>query len=83
MVKTEYCSVELDETNLKAFTYAIKNHYWYQMYVGRVTMYIVWYVIFIYSLMYLCDAKTTYQCGVSASATRTLTRVELLSLSLS
>ncbi len=35
MSKTEYCSVELDESNLKAFVYAIKNHYWYQMYIGE------------------------------------------------
>jgi len=31
--KTEYCQVNLDETTLKSFMYAVKNHYWYQMYV--------------------------------------------------
>ena len=31
--KTEYCKVELDDENLKAFLYAVKNHYWYQMYL--------------------------------------------------
>jgi transmembrane 9 superfamily protein 3 len=25
--------VLLDETKLKAFLYAVKNHYWYQMYM--------------------------------------------------
>lgn len=31
--KTEFCSIELDADKLKAFSYAIRNHYWYQMYV--------------------------------------------------
>jgi len=31
--KTEYCQVNLDETTLKSFMYAVKNHYWYQMYI--------------------------------------------------
>lgn len=35
-VKKEYCSVELSEPLFKAFAYAIKNHYWYQMYIGKV-----------------------------------------------
>ena len=33
VAKTEFCQVLLDETKLKAFMYAVKNHYWYQMYV--------------------------------------------------
>ena len=31
--KTEYCKIELTDANLKAFLYAVKNHYWYQMYL--------------------------------------------------
>lgn len=31
--KTEFCQVQLDDAQLKAFNYAVKNHYWYQMYV--------------------------------------------------
>nr|CAI5816860.1 unnamed protein product [Callosobruchus analis] len=31
--KTEYCAVVLDEEKYKAFVYAVKNHYWYQMYI--------------------------------------------------
>ncbi|XP_068245606.1 transmembrane 9 superfamily member 3-like [Palaemon carinicauda] len=31
--KTTYCEVELDELRLKTFLYAVKNHYWYQMYI--------------------------------------------------
>jgi len=33
IAKSEYCKVALDDTNLKAFLYAVKNHYWYQMYL--------------------------------------------------
>nr|XP_022316407.1 uncharacterized protein LOC111120053 [Crassostrea virginica] len=31
--KTEYCTVELNEEKYQAFVYAVKNHYWYQMYI--------------------------------------------------
>lgn len=31
--KTEYCAVQLNEEKYKAFVYAVKNHYWYQMYI--------------------------------------------------
>lgn len=31
--KTEYCSVELTQDKFEAFVYAVKNHYWYQMYI--------------------------------------------------
>ena len=33
--KKEYCSVELTDAKYKAFIYAIDNHYWYQMYIGK------------------------------------------------
>ena len=33
IAKTEYCQVQLDSEKLKAFNYAVKNHYWYQMYL--------------------------------------------------
>jgi len=36
--KKEYCQVILDETKLKSFLYAVKNHYWYQMYVDDLPM---------------------------------------------
>ncbi|EGD77562.1 endomembrane protein emp70 [Salpingoeca rosetta] len=35
---TEFCSVELTEKKYKAFRYAIKNHYWYQMYLDDLPM---------------------------------------------
>jgi len=31
--KTPYCEIQLDDEKLKAFIYAVKNHYWYQMYI--------------------------------------------------
>ena len=34
-MRKEYCSIELTEGRLKAFVYAIRNHYWYQMYLGE------------------------------------------------
>jgi transmembrane 9 superfamily protein 3 len=30
--RAEYCSVELSKDKYDLFAYAIKNHYWYQMY---------------------------------------------------
>ncbi|XP_067008459.1 transmembrane 9 superfamily member 3 [Anabrus simplex] len=30
---TPYCEIQLNDEKLKAFTYAVKNHYWYQMYL--------------------------------------------------
>ncbi|KAF2899097.1 hypothetical protein ILUMI_07086 [Ignelater luminosus] len=31
--KTQYCGVQLNDEKYKAFVYAVKNHYWYQMYI--------------------------------------------------
>lgn len=31
--KEKYCTVQLNEEQFKAFVYAVKNHYWYQMYI--------------------------------------------------
>ncbi|XP_060535873.1 transmembrane 9 superfamily member 3 [Cylas formicarius] len=33
MAKSEYCAVQLDDEKYKEFVYAVKNHYWYQMYI--------------------------------------------------
>ncbi len=33
MAKQEYCSIDLKEETTQAFIYAVKNHYWYQMYI--------------------------------------------------
>jgi len=30
---TVYCNVTLSEQAFQAFVYAVKNHYWYQMYI--------------------------------------------------
>lgn len=34
----EFCHVTLDEHKLKAFQYAVKHHYWYQMYIDDMPM---------------------------------------------
>lgn len=34
-LKKEYCGVQLNDAKFKAFVYAIENHYWYQMYIGK------------------------------------------------
>ncbi|XP_023323910.1 transmembrane 9 superfamily member 3 [Eurytemora carolleeae] len=31
--KTPYCKITLEDKSLKALLYAVKNHYWYQMYL--------------------------------------------------
>ena len=31
--QTQYCEIKMTDANLKAFSYAVKNHYWYQMYI--------------------------------------------------
>ncbi|KAK2185289.1 hypothetical protein NP493_241g06067 [Ridgeia piscesae] len=31
--KTTYCEVQLTKNKYEAFVYAVKNHYWYQMYI--------------------------------------------------
>lgn len=33
IAKTAYCEIGLDEEKLRTFIYAVKNHYWYQMYI--------------------------------------------------
>lgn len=30
-----YCTLELTQDNTDALIYAVKNHYWYQMYIGK------------------------------------------------
>ena len=32
-VSTTFCKVTLNEDKYQAFVYAVKNHYWYQMYI--------------------------------------------------
>uniref|UniRef100_A0A4W6D1X4 Transmembrane 9 superfamily member n=1 Tax=Lates calcarifer TaxID=8187 RepID=A0A4W6D1X4_LATCA len=33
VMQTTYCEIDLDKAKKDAFVYAIKNHYWYQMYI--------------------------------------------------
>lgn len=51
--KTEYCQISLNEESQKAFVYAVKNQYWYQMYIddlpiwGKLTYLIIFCIAFI------------------------------------
>ncbi|KAK2715841.1 hypothetical protein QYM36_010416 [Artemia franciscana] len=40
--KTAYCEITLTSESLRAFIYAVKNHYWYQMYIDDLP---VWGVV--------------------------------------
>lgn len=33
VMQKNYCDIDLDKAKRDAFVYAIKNHYWYQMYI--------------------------------------------------
>lgn len=33
VMQSTYCEIDLDKPTRDAFVYAIKNHYWYQMYI--------------------------------------------------
>lgn len=33
MSHTKYCDIELNKAKYETFVYAVKNHYWYQMYM--------------------------------------------------
>lgn len=35
VAKTQYCETALTEVDYKAFVYAVKNQYWYQMYIDN------------------------------------------------
>ena len=52
-MKKIYCSVEITDDKFKAFTYAIKNHYWYQMYIGELQglLAVCMYVLFFFTYM--------------------------------
>lgn len=40
--RTGICEVMLDEPSLKAFVYAVKNQYWYQMYIDNLPIWGEW-----------------------------------------
>jgi len=47
--KTQYCEVTLTEEKYQAFVYAVKNHYWYQMYIDDLP---IWGKSYIYIYLY-------------------------------
>ena len=42
VLQTTYCEIELDKAKRDAFVYAIKNHYWYQMYIDDLPIWGKW-----------------------------------------
>lgn len=49
-MQKNYCEIDLDKAKRDAFVYAIKNHYWYQMYIDDLPIWGKWYC---------CILKTT------------------------
>lgn len=45
VMQTTYCEIDLDKAKRDAFVYAIKNHYWYQMYIDDLPIWGKWYFI--------------------------------------
>lgn len=43
VMQTTYCEIDLDKAKRDAFVYAIKNHYWYQMYIDDLPIWGKWY----------------------------------------
>ena len=39
---TTFCKKQLNEEDYQAFAYAIKNKYWYQMYIGKKFHLMIW-----------------------------------------
>ncbi|CAH0386303.1 unnamed protein product [Bemisia tabaci] len=53
--KSPYCEIVLTEENLKKFIYAVKNHYWYQMYIDDLP---IWGIVG--EVEELTNGKTNY-----------------------
>lgn len=43
VMQTTYCEIDLDKAKRDAFVYAIKNHYWYQMYIDDLPIWGKWH----------------------------------------
>lgn len=46
--KIPFCQVNLNDEKLKAFVYAVRNHYWYQMYIDDLP---IWGKLYLYGLL--------------------------------
>lgn len=42
VMQNTYCEIDLDKPKQDAFVYAIKNHYWYQMYIDDLPIWGKW-----------------------------------------
>uniref|UniRef100_A0A672LIA7 Transmembrane 9 superfamily member n=1 Tax=Sinocyclocheilus grahami TaxID=75366 RepID=A0A672LIA7_SINGR len=55
VMQTTYCDIELDKPKRDAFVYAIKNHYWYQMYIDDLPIWVCLKSLQMsLSVLYLC-----------------------------
>jgi len=43
--RTEYCSITLTDDSYQAFLYAIRNHYWYQMYIDDLPIWGLYFIV--------------------------------------
>ena len=46
--KTQFCEQEINEERYQGFVYAVKNHYWYQMYIDDLPIWgekLIFYVL--------------------------------------
>lgn len=62
-MQTTYCEVDLDKGRRDAFVYAIKNHYWYQMYIDDLPIWGEWYYVLMTGL-HLLESCTSGRHGV-------------------
>lgn len=52
IAKIPFCQVNLNDEKLKAFIYAVRNHYWYQMYIDDLPIWGKLYFLNVYSLYF-------------------------------
>jgi len=63
--RTEYCSITLNDDSYQAFLYAIRNHYWYQMYIDDLPiwgMYMSTLEILVGGYMYILTSQRIAMC---------------------
>lgn len=50
-----YCEIDLDKEKRDAFVYAIKNHYWYQMYIDDLPIWGKYCILHLHNKQDLCN----------------------------
>lgn len=54
VMQKNYCEIDLDKAKRDAFVYAIKNHYWYQMYIDDLPIWGKWNFLLKYFTFNMC-----------------------------